>query len=159
MTVALAQRGGISVFHRSPFLALLSQMQLSSNDESSRNTTNQYRRLQFRPIATDRATILAEIESEEVAVVNLEYRLALISKPVSPMITYRQVSTQDHSESISSPPENIPKRSQTPLYPSSLYNPMNAELADALLGEGRSGRGRKSSKVSSIELFRYTKSP
>jgi hypothetical protein len=137
-------------------------MQPSRNGDSSRNTTNEYRRLQFRPTAADRVTILAEIESEEAAVVNLDYGLTLPphnESSVSPMTTCQQVAIQDRNESISSPSRNIVESNQAPLYPQSCPNHANAELSDAVSKGDRSGRGKKSSNVSGIESFRDIKSP
>jgi hypothetical protein len=159
---ARAQRGGVSMFlyRRSPFVDLLSQMRPSRNGggEGSTNATNQSRRRQFRPTAADRATILAEIASEETAIVNLDYELTLLPQnesSVSLMTTYQQVLTYDHSESISPSPQNITESGQKLRDSSSMYNPMNAELTDGLSGEDGSGRRRKSGKVGSIESFRY----
>jgi hypothetical protein len=137
-------------------------MQPSRNGDSSRNTTNEYRRLQFRPTAADRVTTLAEVELEEAAVVNLDNGLALPPQnesSVSPMTTCQQVAIQDRNESISSSSGNIGESNQTPLYPQSRPNHANAELSDAVSKDDRSGRGRKSSNVSWIELFEHVKSP
>jgi hypothetical protein len=137
-------------------------MQLSSNGDSSRNTTNDYRRLQFLPIVTDRATILGDSESAEAAVTNLDDRLTLPTQndfSVSPMSTCQQVSFQDRNESISSTSGTIVKSSQTPLYSQYRPNPVTVELSDALSKEDRYGRGRKSSNVSWIESFGHVESP
>jgi hypothetical protein len=109
----IAYLSDLAVFH----LAFISQMQPSRNDDSSRNTTNEYRRLQFRPTAADRVSILAEIESEEAAVVNLDNGLTLPPQnesSVSPRTTYQQVAIQDRNESISSPSGNIGESNKHP---------------------------------------------